>query len=128
MSDILTYTRGRLREWGACSRSASGGYPSMAAFMRQYFGTSARESEVPKEVEEVERIISRATTSHKEVLIFAYCRKWSVRRIGVQISVSKSTAHRLLEDAEWYVHAALDGVGQEVVYGANSRALPLMES
>lgn len=115
MSQILTYTRIRLKEWGSWSRYDAGGFPSMSAFMKGWFGRGGAEPEPPIEVAQVEAIVRRALTAQKEILIFRYCRRYSVRACAEQISASKSTASRLLEQAEWYVHTELDNVGQEVL-------------
>lgn len=115
MSQILTYTRIRLKEWGSWSRYEAQGFPSMSAFMKGWFGRGGAEAEPPIEVTQVEGIVRRAPTAQKEILIFRYCRRYSVRACAEQISLPKSTASRLLEQAEWYVHTELDNVGQEVV-------------
>lgn len=115
MSQILTYTRIRLKEWGSWSRYEAQGFPSMSAFMKGWFGRGGAEAEPPIEVTQVEGIVRRAPTAQKEILIFRYCRRYTIRDCALQISTSKSTASRLLEQAEWYVHTELDGVGQAVV-------------
>lgn len=115
MSEILTYTRIRLKEWGDWSRYEVQGYPIMSAFWRNVTGRGGVEPDPPPEVVQVEGIVRRAETAQKEILIFRYCRRYSVRDCAIQISASKSKASRLIEQAEWYVHTELDSVGQEVV-------------
>lgn len=115
MSQILTYTRIRLKEWGSWSRYEAQGYPTMTAFARSWFGRGGGEPEPPADVTQVEAIVRRAPTAQKEILIFRYCRRYSVRDCAAQISASKSTASRLLEQAEWYVHTELELVGQDVL-------------
>lgn len=115
MSEILTYTRIRLKEWGKWSRYEVQGYPIMSAFWRSVVGRGGVEPDPPPEVVQVEGIVRRAETAQKEILIFRYCRRYSVRDCAIQISASKSKASRLIEQAEWYVHTELDSVGQEVV-------------
>lgn len=119
MSQILTYARIRLKEWGQWSRYEVQGYPIMSAFWRSVVGRGGTEPEPPIEVTQVEGIVRRADTAQKEILIFRYCRRYSIRDCALQISSSKSTASRLLEQAEWYVHIELESVGQDVVYGSN---------
>jgi hypothetical protein len=121
MSQILTYTRIRLKEWGSWSRYEAQGYPSMSAFMRGWFGRGGAESDPPADVAQIEGIVRQALTAQKEILIFRYCRRYSVRRCAEQISASKSTASRLIEQAEWYVHTELDSVGQKVLSRAQSQ-------
>lgn len=113
MSEILTYTRIRLKEWGKWSRYELQGYPIMSAFWRNVTGRGGVEPEPPPEVAQVEAIVRRAETAQKEILIFRYCRRYSVRDCAIQISASKSKTSRLIEQAEWYVHTELDSVGQK---------------
>jgi len=115
MSQILTYARIRLKEWGRWSSYEVQGYPIMSAFWRSVVGRGGNEPEPPIEVTQVEAIVRRAPTAQKEILIFRYCRRYSIRDCAIQISASKSTASRLLEQAEWHVHIELDSVGQEMV-------------
>lgn len=119
MSQILTYARIRLKEWGQWSRYEVQGYPIMSAFWRSVVGRGGTDPEPPVEVTQVEGIVRRADTAQKEILILRYCRRYTVRRCAIQISASKSTASRLLEQAEWYVHTELDNVGQEVLSKAH---------
>lgn len=118
MSQILTYARIRLKEWGKWSNYEVQGYPIMSAFWRSVVGRGGTEPEPPIEVTQVEGIVRRAPTAQKEILIFRYCRRYSIRDCALQISSTKSTASRLLEQAEWYVHTELDGVGQDVLSSA----------
>jgi|JI9StandDraft_1071089.scaffolds.fasta_scaffold18162_3 hypothetical protein len=113
MSQILTYARIRLKEWGQWSRYEVQGYPIMSAFWRIVVGRGGTEPEPPIEVTQVEGIVRRAPTAQKEILIFRYCRRYSIRECAAWTSSSKSTASRLLEQAEWYVHTELDCVGQK---------------
>lgn len=121
MSQILTYTRIRLKQWGSWSRYDAGGFPSMSAFMKGWFGRGGAEPEPPIEVAQVEGIVRRAVTAQKEILIFRYCRRYTIRECAEWTCSTKSTASRLLEQAEWYVHTELDNVGQEMVSRAQNQ-------
>lgn len=117
-SAILTYARIRLREWGRWSKHSNSGFPTMSAFVRQCFGRSTVDPDPPNAVMEIEGIVRRAETRDKEVLILVYCQTGSMRAIAERLGIPKSTLHRRLEWAEWYVHLELDGVGQNLLHNS----------
>ena len=108
MSQILTYTRWRLKEWGRWSRHENSGWPSISPMFRLFSGGRGHDQEPPKDVMEIDGIVRRADTHDKMVLIVVYCQSGSMRERALRIGVDRRTLGRHLENAEWYVHAALD--------------------
>jgi len=109
MSQILTYTRWRLRQWGKWSRHEMSGWPSVSPMFRLFSGGSGHDQEPPKEVMEVDGIIRRADPEDKRILIAVHCAGGSLWEKARKIGLRRNAFLIKLERAEWFVHANLEG-------------------
>lgn len=108
---MIEQTRDRLKEWG---KWAQGGYPSIGSMFRTLFGAKGRESnEMPRHIEEIDRIVCRAETESRVVLVNFYGRGGSLREKAKVLQIDRMTLRRRLDRAEWYVNSVLDGFEPE---------------
>ena len=103
---MIDWTRVRLANWGRwCRGGISTGLPKSSAFV--HAGEGARGLDggayIPPDVEEIERIVARMSSSLRQPIIIMYTKRGPLWLKAAQMHVSRRTFRRRLQTGEEWV-------------------------